>query len=241
MSVCLFVTGSLARLSNSDNPRNVTSALKTKGMLLLDFRLDFAAHSLYSDAPCRETSAPLPLPTPPHPILRTPSRSPRQQIPTSWGLDASVFSLSSLDENANLGTVMRYEEIGEWGWESGCLEPPASTTGRVAGGEARNPASPLRRMTAPRLSHSFTGRLFIPPDWTHAGPREVGPDLSAIFPSEPPLLYPKDMEVEPQCPPERLFFCPCYRTRGRTPPLQPIPGLPHQRICLFGGRGAESG
>lgn len=23
-----------------------------------------------------------------------------------------------LDENANLGTVMRYEEIGEWGWES---------------------------------------------------------------------------------------------------------------------------
>nr|KAF6397428.1 nicotinamide nucleotide adenylyltransferase 2 [Rousettus aegyptiacus] len=45
-----------------------------------------------------------------------------------------------------------------------------------------------------------------------------------------------DMEVEPRCPPERLFFCPRYCTRGRTPPLQPIPGLPHQRSCLSGGR-----
>lgn len=33
--------------------------------------------------------------------------------------NASAFPLSSLDENANLGTVMRYEEIGEWGWERG--------------------------------------------------------------------------------------------------------------------------
>lgn len=34
-------------------------------------------------------------------------------LPGSWFPDASAFPLSSLDENANLGTVMRYEEIGE--------------------------------------------------------------------------------------------------------------------------------
>ncbi|KAB0341633.1 hypothetical protein FD754_018559, partial [Muntiacus muntjak] len=33
-----------------------------------------------------------------------------------------VERFTFVDENANLGTVMRYEEIGEWGWESGNME-----------------------------------------------------------------------------------------------------------------------
>lgn len=44
VSVCPFISGSSARLSASDSPRNVTSALKCEGMLLLDVRLDCAAH-----------------------------------------------------------------------------------------------------------------------------------------------------------------------------------------------------
>ena len=55
---------------------------------------------------------------PTHPSLCSPSEKPlgqiESQVPGSWFPD-SAFPLASLDENANLGTVMRYEEIGEWG------------------------------------------------------------------------------------------------------------------------------
>lgn len=40
-----------------------------------------------------------------------------------------------LDENANLGTVMRYEEIGEWGGKSGALGAACPHHGQNGGGE----------------------------------------------------------------------------------------------------------
>ena len=82
-------------------------------------------HLRYSDVPTPTQS--------PHPgsSLRVQNA---HQVPGSWFPDASAFPLSSLDENANLGTVMRYEEIGEWGWASGNiwghLPPPRAKWGR---------------------------------------------------------------------------------------------------------------
>lgn len=59
--------------------------------------------------------APAPPQPPAHPrALRGGGRSVGPEV----GAHASAPPLS-LDENANLGTVMRYEEIGEWGWPRG--------------------------------------------------------------------------------------------------------------------------
>ena len=81
----------------------------------------------------------MPLLAPTHPSPRSPSEKPlgqtESQVPGGWFSDASAFPLASLDENANLGTVMRYEEIGEWGWESGNVQGLLPPNGHSWGGE----------------------------------------------------------------------------------------------------------
>lgn len=140
MGVRVVVIGSPASLSNSESPGNTKSCLGARGDTLSPFWAALCSPfiPLRHPAPCREAStSPTPThPTPSHALLprRPLGRLIVRQVPGSRFSNASAFSLSSPDENANLGTVMRYEEIGKPGWESrdigSYLPPPRATWGR---------------------------------------------------------------------------------------------------------------
>ena len=133
---------------------------------------------------------------PTHPSPCSPSEKPLRQIesqvPGSWFPDASAFPFASLDENANLGTVMRYEEIGEWGWKSGNVRGLLPLKGTVGEGEGCNPwgvfaaGSALGRViNCSQAKSMFLVISPVPsPNWTPAGSLEVGWGPWAVSPLE---------------------------------------------------------
>lgn len=120
------------------------------------------------------------------PLSHTPEEAPG---PTAcWGAvgqspHASPFPLSSLDENANLGTVMRYEEIGKWLEKRGRLGLPACTGGTVGQGRGLE----ILGCVCNRVSSQNNGSKLeqILGYSCLASSREVGLAGLAIFPSEP--------------------------------------------------------
>lgn len=220
MSVCVFVTASPARLSNSDSPRNVTSA-QSHG----DARsvLGWTAAcggilSVYTGGSCAGRRAhPLLPPAPPPPRSLGGLRVGYQEVGTLMLLRSPLL----LDENANLGTVMRYEEIGEWGresWDIGSHLPPPP--GQSGGRERlENPGSSLLLSVLPAEFQARTKVSGVPPAHLPTALAPVPrswPGHLGTFPSgQSP--HPKDMEVEPQCQADGPFFCPQCRTGGSSP------------------------
>lgn len=139
---------------------------------------------------------------------------------------ASPFPLSSLDENANLGTVMRYEEIGKW------PEKRGHAGAELGGGRgletlccARNSAG--SQNTGSRLEQILR-YLHQASSW------EVGLAGLAVIPLEPRLSHPRHVEVK-LLPQPKTFLWPKTLCEA-----EKLPRLPYLLPYFWaGGQGGE--
>lgn len=155
---------------------------------------------------------------PTHPSPCSPSEKPLRQIEVRYQEAGSLMLLhspfASLDENANLGTVMRYEEIGEWGWKAR-LFGASCLKGYSGGGGGLQPlgvfaaGSALGRViNCSQAKSMFLVISPVPsPNWTPAVSLEVGWGPWAVSPLERLHLIQKTWKFQ-FIASQRFFSCP---------------------------------